>query len=770
MPALDILSSVCIPVSPTLISRASQSATIVSTSATFDASSVPRNSRHVQHYGAVRAADNLVSSSAFIPRASQLSTSVSTSVPSVSLSILRNSRIGQNCGTVRAADNLVLCEQVQQLAKSQPSPPPPLLEPSLPFVDEDFFKDGLEFRPAEPLLRTNTLAEALVKLPGENVFKDKILPPAIHVPVLNDQFSIDYFKALCTMASSRGHSWPPGTPNYCGARIPLVHTKLNIPRWRHHLIGYNEPEIAWYLQYGFPLGLQDDPPPVLVSAQANHGSSYQFYTSIDKFLKTGVEKCDLVGPCSTTPFKKIHISPLMTAPKKPSSRRPVFDATFGDHSLNNNTPSDHYLGQPMEYAYPRIEDFKRLVLKKGAGCYIWKRDLSRFFLQIPLCPVDYPKVVFVWRQVFYFFAGLMFGLRNSGYQGQRVTNAVTWIHQRLGLTTDVEEMFSSINYSDDIGGAEATMERAEESFTSLFHLFQDLGLEESLEKAHPPSTKMPYLGVEFDTTAMTMSIPPEKLQEVRTEVRLWMKKTTATKKNLQRLLGKLFWVSRCVQHSRVFMGRLLGQLKLTNLIGENKKVKLSSDCMADIEWWDRYLRRFNGVEIMYPADPVMLSLDQLLDTSAMVNCGDAQMMGGGSYFGMEYWSRPFPRWLQDPQIPIHIKEFWVVLASAWLWGEQWRGKVVHIFSDSDPVVDVLVHEKPKDVRMQELLREFLFIVCTRGFTPVFRKIGTKENAVADFISRVHNQSETEIFFKKKNLPTRKLVSCPDNLFTLRSNW
>ena len=92
------------------------------------------------------------------------------------------------------------------------------------------------------------------------------------------------------------------------------------------------------------------------------------------------------------------------------------------------------------------------------------------------------------------------------------------------------------------------------------------------------------------------------------------------------------------------------------------------------------------------------------------------------------------------------------------------------FSDSDPVVDVLVHEKPKDPKMQELLREFLFVVCTRGFTPVFRKIGTKANKVADYISRVHDISETEKYFLVNNLPLRKKVDCPDNFFTLRSNW
>ena len=83
---------------------------------------------------------------------------------------------------------------------------------------------------------------------------------------------------------------------------------------------------------------------------------------------------------------------------------------------------------------------------------MWKRDLSSFFLQIPLDPVDYPKVVFVWRSTMFFFTALMFGLRHSGYQGQRVTDATRWIHQRLGLDTAAQKAFNSLNYSDDIGG------------------------------------------------------------------------------------------------------------------------------------------------------------------------------------------------------------------------------------------------------------------------------------------------------------------------------
>ena len=364
----------------------------------------------------------------------------------------------------------------------------------------------------------------------------------------------------------------------------------------------------------------------------------------------------------------------------------------------------------------------------------------------------------------------MFGIRHAGLNGQRITTAISWIHQRLGLETDSEQFFNSINYSDDIGGCEQSKERAFQSYLALANLLKELGLAESVKKAHEPSKSMPYLGVNFDTEKMVMSIPPEKITEVREELDLWLRKSTATKKGLQQLLGKLFWVSRCVKYSRGFMARLLNQLTSMHSLPDNKKSPLPDECRQDICWWARYLRRFNGVECMYPDEPMNLSLDQLLETDSLVNCGDAQPMGGGAYFGSEYWSRPFPRWLQDTSIPIHIKEFWVVLVSAWLWGEKWRGRVIYVFCDNVAVVETLDKEKPSDTKLQELLREYLYVVCTRGFTPKFRTVGTKENEVADFISRRHDPSATEGFFLSKGRPVRSLVEVPDCMFKLNSNW
>ena len=90
------------------------------------------------------------------------------------------------------------------------------------------------------------------------------------------------------------------------------------------------------------------------------------------------------------------ISPLMTSVKKPDSRRAVFDASFGDYSLNLNTPEKCYLGEEYEFSFPKLDDFVGIILKLGKGCFMWKRDLSRFFLQLPLDPLDYDKVGCIW--------------------------------------------------------------------------------------------------------------------------------------------------------------------------------------------------------------------------------------------------------------------------------------------------------------------------------------------------------------------------------------
>ena len=274
------------------------------------------------------------------------------------------------------------------------------------------------------------------------------------------------------------------------------------------------------------------------------------------------------------------ISPLMTAVKKPNSRRTVFDASFSDFSLNLNTP-DSYLDDDYDFNFPKLDQFADLILKCGKGCFMWKRDLSRFFLQLPLDPIEYDKVGCVWRGQLLIFTSFVWGTRHAGLNGQRVSDAVSHIHHNLGnytncihksggcdadclhvtTKTDSTEPFISLNYSDDFGGLSATFDRAMLSFDVMGSLLAELGLSESLEKAVPPCTVLTYLGIEFNSEKLEMSINSTKCQELTQELKKWSRKTVATKSDLQSILGKLLWVSRAIKFSRCFVLRIIAELK-----------------------------------------------------------------------------------------------------------------------------------------------------------------------------------------------------------------
>ena len=152
-----------------------------------------------------------------------------------------------------------------------------------------------------------------------------------------------------------------------------------------------------------------------------------------------------------------------------------------------------------------------------------------------------------------------------------------------------------------------------------------------------------------------MSVPPDKITEIKSEIGKWARRTTITKKELQSLLGKLFWVAKVVKYARAFMGRLLGQLRSMANDKDNKKVRLLEESKKDILWWHTYLDTFNGISMIVNDDPIPLSFTQLLDSPHDICAGDATPTGGGAWHGKEYCCGDLPQHLQDPLIPILVK-------------------------------------------------------------------------------------------------------------------
>ena len=376
---------------------------------------------------------------------------------------------------------------------------------------------------------------------------------------------------------------------------------------------------------------------------------------------------------------------------------------------------------------------------------------------MPVDPADYDKLGFIWRGKFWWFVSFVWGCRHAGFAGQRVSSAILYIFKKIGLVPGCSEQFNAVVYMDDFAGCE-TGPRAATAFDALGSLLTLLGVQESASKACSPSTRMKFLGVEFNTISMSMSIDADKLKEITALSKTWARKTVATKQELQSILGKLMWVSKVVRCSRCFVARIIGTLK--GLRSQKQKVTLNVETRKDFLWWSEFLPVFNGVELLVP-DTVFCSV-----------IGDATLQGGGSWNerDKEFFSRLFPSHLRDHRIYIHLKEFLVAIVATKLWGHLWEGKRIAIYCDNEAVVKTMVYQKPQDPELQKCLREMLFVACKFRFQPVFLRISTEDNDVADFISRVHDPEAITAKFNARGLNEMKQINVADEMFDFVADW
>ena len=189
------------------------------------------------------------------------------------------------------------------------------------------------------------------------------------------------------------------------------------------------------------------------------------------------------------------------------------------------------------------------------------------------------------------------------------------------------------------------------------------------------------------------------------------------------------------------------------------RVKMDAEIKADFQWWRRFIRDFSGISLIESG--IWTEPDKLC-------AGDACLSGGGAYTDLEYFSIKFPSFLNDT--PIHILEFIVLIISCKVWGPTWGRLCITIYCDNESVVQTIAHEKPKDKKLQSCLRELLYLESLFSFRVKALHISTKENRVADFISRCHDDTEIQTYFHSVDLRPKNKIEIPVSMYQQWISW
>ncbi len=335
-----------------------------------------------------------------------------------------------------------------------------------------------------------------------------------------------------------------GKPNYQQARIALK-SGLNISGWKRELEGYWDSSLIDCLEFGFPLSYTALVPPT--GDNKNHATAHQFPDHVTQYLLQERQHDALAGPFLEDPFTPwFTTSPLLTRAKRDSDkRRIIVDLSWPPGgAVNDGVMYQTWLGEEYKLKLPTTDNVESLITKHGTGSDLFSRDLSRAYGQLCIDPLDWPLLGIQWRGHKYFHLYPPFGSRVGAYCAQRVAEAMCHIVDRQ----------NTLVFVDDFLGVNRSLEAVTHNFNKLKSKMDAVGLAESEGKEQPPSQSIPWIGINFNTTNMTMSIPERKVREAEHLVKIWLSRTSATRHELQQILGKLLHIAKCVKPAWLFTG------------------------------------------------------------------------------------------------------------------------------------------------------------------------------------------------------------------------
>ena len=127
-------------------------------------------------------------------------------------------------------------------------------------------------------------------------------------------------------------------------------------------------------------------------------------------------------------------------------------------------------------------------------------------------------------------------------------------------------------------------------------LCSHLGVPLAPSKIVGPTTRLVFLGIEFDTIAMEARLPAEKLSRLRSSIHTWQGRKSCTKQELLSLIGDLQHASPVVSPGRTFLRRMIQ----TSTIAKKPyhHIHLGRDFRSDLTWWGLFLEAWNGVSLL----------------------------------------------------------------------------------------------------------------------------------------------------------------------------
>jgi hypothetical protein len=371
--------------------------------------------------------------------------------------------------------------------------------------------------------------------------------------------------------------------------------------------------------------------------------------------------------------------------------------------------------------FQTTDDAAKLV---SHGCFLAKCDLRHAYRSVALSPESQAVTGFKWDfpggTQYFVDRKLPFGSKRGPMVFHRLSQAVKRMMARRG--------FRIIAYLDDFLICEKSRGRCMLALNTLISLLRQLGFDINWSKVVDPTHQLIFLGIEFDSLAMALQLPEEKLVALREELAVFSDRKRASKKQIQSLAGKLSWAAQVIFGGRAFLRRIIDSICL--LKHSSHKMCLSREFRQDVSWWLDFMSTFNGKSLLLDRRPLAA-----IYTDACVNGGGASWNNDWFYVN---WHVDFP---EVSDCHINEKETLAVVLAAVRWAPNFANKRVHVYCDNSATVGSINKGSSRNKVIMQAIRSLFWLSAVHNFHISARHIRGENNGVADAVSRLDQREK-----------------------------
>ena len=314
---------------------------------------------------------------------------------------------------------------------------------------------------------------------------------------------------------------------------------------------------------------------------------------------------------------------------------------------------------------------------------------------------------------------LPFGLASAPAIFNAIADALEWILRSRGIR-------AIIHYLDDflVLGAPASDE-CQRALELTICTCDELGVPLAMDKVEGPCNILTFLGIELNSTAMSVALPADKLLKLQHMLQAAQgAKCIKDYESFESLIGHLVHATKVLPLGKAFLNQLFAVFRA---LKPHQVRRLNSAAREDLAWWDLTCHAWVGSSVHQFI---------ILDQPRIHLFSDASRSWGcGAYSNPLWFQIPWSRISTLSGASISLKELLPIIVAAAVWGPQWSGSFFLCHSDNTAAVAQVNKLHAADSLAAHLLRCLAYFQALFDFRMHATHIPGKDNTAADDLSR-----------------------------------